>query len=140
MARCTVGAEKTVDLAEISTIGRFLLYTEGLKAVIRVMTDIFHFQGRGTREIASDRIILIESDEGSVLGITVRYGQAEFMVGYCRKALAERWGIYCDNLFRRASSPDLSRSWADQVTEGAFIFRSVRLHLAREEEWMRLSR
>ena len=107
--------------------------------MIRVMTDIFHFKGRGTRDIASDSIFLIEADEGSVLGITVRYGQAEFMAGYCRKALADRWGIYCDNLFRRASSPDLSRSWADQVTEGAFIFRSVRLHLAREEEWMKIS-
>ena len=128
-----------MDFAEISTIGRFLLYTEGVNAVIRVMTDIFHFHGRGTRDIASDSIFLIESDEGSVLGITVRYGQAEFMVGYCRKALADRWGIYCDNLFRRASSPDLTRSWADQVTEGAFIFQSVRLHLAREEEWMKIS-
>ena len=74
-----------------------------------------------------------------MLGITVRYGQAEFMAGFCRKALADRWGLCCDNLFRRASSPDLSRSWADRVTEGAFIFRSVRIHLMREEEWMKIS-
>ena len=107
--------------------------------MIRVMTDIFHFQGRGTREIASDSIFLIEADDGSVLGITVRYGQAEFMVGYCRKALADRWGLYCDKLFRRASNPDLSRSWADQVAGGAFIFRGVRIHLMREEEWMKMS-
>ncbi len=131
--------KKTVGFAEILKIGRFRLYTEGLNAVIRVMTHIFHFKGRGTREIASDSIFLIESDEGSVLGITVRYGQTEFMIGYCRKALADRWGIYCDNLFRRASSPDLKRTWADQVTEGAFIFRSVSLHLAREEDWMKMS-
>lgn len=104
------------------------------------MTDIFHFQGRGTRDIASDSIFLIEADEGSVLGITVRYGQAEFMAGYCRTALADRWGIYCDNLFRRASSPDLKRTWASQVSEDAVFYRSVRIHLMREEEWMRLSR
>ena len=128
-----------MDFAEISAIGRFRLYTEGLNAVIRVMTDIFHFHGRGTRDIAADSLFLIESDEGTVLGITVRYGQTEFMVGYCRKALADRWGLYCDNLFRRASSPDLRHTWANQVTEGAFIFRSVRLHLVREEEWMKMS-
>ena len=103
------------------------------------MTDIFHFQGRGTRDIAADSIFLIESDEGSVLGITVRYGHAEFMVGHCRKALADRWGLYCDNLFRRASSPDLSHSWADHVPGSAFIFRNVRVHLMREEDWMKMS-
>lgn len=104
------------------------------------MTDIFHFQGRGTRDIASDSIFLIEAGDGSVLGITVRYGQTDFMVGYCRKALADRWGVYCDNLFRRASSSDLRRSWADHFIEGAFIFKGIRIHLMREEEWMRLSR
>lgn len=103
------------------------------------MTDIFHFHGRGTRDIAADSLFLIESDEGSVLGITVRYGQAEFMVGYCRKALADRWGLYCDDIFRRASSPDLSRSWADHWTAGAFFFHRVRIHLIREEEWMKIA-
>jgi hypothetical protein len=131
---------KNPGFAGNQPIKRFRLYTKGLNGVIGVMTDIFHFQGRGTRDIASDSMFLIEAGDGTVLGITVRYGQTDFMVGYCRKALADRWGVYCDDLFRRASSPDLKRSWADHVTGGSFIFRSVRIHLKHEEEWMRMSR
>jgi len=103
------------------------------------MTELFHFQGRGNPQIAADSILLIESDEGTVLGISAQYGCAEFLIGYCRKALADRWGIYCQTPFKRVSSPDCRHAWAEYSCEGWFIFRAVRLHLAREEEWMKRS-
>lgn len=104
------------------------------------MTELFHFHGRGNPRIASDSIMLIESDVGTVLGISVRYGQAEFMIGYCRKALADRWGLYCDNPFRRVFGPDLNYSWAEHLPGGLFIYRDVRIHLMRDEPWMWASR
>ena len=116
------------------------LYTVLQNRVIWVMRELFHFHGRGNHEIASDSIMLIESDEGTVLGITIQCGQVEFMVGFCRKALADRWGLYCHEPFRRGSSPDLRRSWSEPLRDAQFIFRAVRMHLMREEEWMTSSR
>jgi hypothetical protein len=104
-----------------------------------VMTELFHFHGRGNPQIAADSIILIEVDEGTVLGISVRCGQAEFMIGFCRMALADRWGIYCQDPFKQVSSTDCRHSWAEYSPGGWFVYHAVRLHLAREEEWMKRS-
>ena len=124
---------------EISRIRRLPLYTPWPNPVIMVMTELFHFQGRGNPQIGADSIMLIEADEGTVLGISVRYGRAEFLIGYCRKALADRWGIYGQDPFKQVSSPDCRRSWAEHSPGGWFLFHAVRLHLVREEAWMKQS-
>lgn len=100
------------------------------------MTEIYRFNGRGHQAVAHDKCYLIETDAGTVLTIIEVYGNAELVVGYCRKALADRWGVYCYDPFRRASDPCLTRSWAEPDPAGMFIFRGVRFHLTREEEWM----
>lgn len=103
------------------------------------MTEHFHFQGRGNTEIAADSILLIEAADGTVLEISMRYGRVEFTIGYCRKALADRWGIYCKDPFLHVSSPDCRRSWAEHSSGGWFLFHSLILHLVREEAWMKQS-
>lgn len=100
------------------------------------MTEIYRFYCRGNPTIPHEKCYLIESDAGTVLTIIEVYGNAELVVGYCRKALADRWGVYCYDPFRRVSDLALTRSWAAEYPDGMHIFRGVRFHLAREEEWM----
>ena len=100
------------------------------------MTEIYRFHRRGHQEVADDKCYLIESDAGTILTIIEVHGNAEFVVGYCRKAVADRWGVYCYDLFRRVSDLGLTRSWAEEYPDGMHLFRGVRFHLAREEEWM----
>ena len=100
------------------------------------MPEIYRFHRRGHQEIADDKCYLIESDAGTVLTIVEVHGNAEFVVAYCRKAVADRWGVYCYNIFRRVSDLGLTRSWAKEYPAGKHVFRGVRFHLAREEEWM----
>ena len=78
-----------------------------------------------------------ESDVGSVLRIIGECNSGEFIVGYCREAIADRWGVYCENPFRRV--PDISGRifWAEYHPEGWFIYKEVRIQLVREEEWMK---
>jgi hypothetical protein len=80
---------------------------------------------------------VIECAKGTVLAITVNYGGTEFIVGHCRRAMIDRWGMCCDNPFRRASDAALSRNWAEHLKKGMFIFRPARLEIVREQEWMR---
>ena len=100
------------------------------------MTEIYRFHCRGHQAIAHDKCYLIESDAGTVLTIIEVHGNADLVVGYCRKAIADRWGVYCYDPFRRASDLCLTRSWAEEYPDGMHLFRGVRFHLAREEEWM----
>jgi hypothetical protein len=101
------------------------------------MEDIFQFRGRGTQEIEADSIFVIEAEVGTVLGVIIRVGVVDFRKCYCRRALADRWGVYLDHPFCMRSSPDLRRSWAECVSPGAFVFRQVSFQLEREAEWMR---
>jgi hypothetical protein len=101
------------------------------------MREFYKFHGRGHASAKADSCYLLETGYGVVLEITETHGKAEFIVGYCRKALADRWGICCFEPFKRASDPGLTRTWAEHSPTGLFIFRGVRLHLTREEEWMR---
>ena len=104
---------------------------------MNVMRARYSLGGRGHSPADPNACLLIETGEGNVLEITARHGNAEFIVGYCRKALADRWGVCAFEPFRRASDPGLTRSWAERFAAGMFNFRGVRLHLTREEEWMR---
>lgn len=62
----------------------------------------------------------------------------EFIQAYCRKALIDQWGIYCDDPFQRASDSTLTRSWAEPMRKGLLYFRPTRLEIMPEQEWMRL--
>lgn len=64
----------------------------------------------------------------------------EFIQGYCRKAMIDRWGLYCADPFLRASDAGLVRFWAEPVRRGLFLFRPTRLEIVPEQEWMRLPR
>jgi len=101
------------------------------------MTEFYKFHGRGQGPAEPDSCFLLEADEGTVLEITETHGKSEFVVGYCRKAIADRWGVYCLEPFRRVSDLALTRSWAEHCPSAVFIFRAVRFQLTQEEEWMR---
>jgi hypothetical protein len=103
------------------------------------MKRFFHFAGRGNGLISDDKYYHLEPDEGAVLLITKRVGKVEFILGFCREAIIERWGCYCMHSFRRASSPDLSRSWSVPEEAELMIYHSVTVYLVREEDWMRQS-
>lgn len=100
---------------------------------------MFQFRGRGAA-VPDDSLFLIEVDDGFVLAVTQRYGSVEFLVGFCRMAVADRWSVYCHRPFRRASDPSLTRYWAETTCKGAYLHRGVRFHIVEEEEWMRRSK
>jgi hypothetical protein len=50
--------------------------------------------------------------------------------------MIERWGYYSIGAFRRVSSPDLKRSWAEPMASELMIFHAVEVHLVPEEPWM----
>ena len=105
--------------------------------VIIVMRNFYPQGGRGRRQADRNACCMIEAIEGAVLEILERHGNVEFVVGYCRKALADRWGVCCIEPFRRVSDPGLTRTWAEHGTTGLEFFRNVRLRLTREMKWMR---
>jgi len=104
-----------------------------------MMSEFYKFHGRGRGPAEPDSYFLLETGEGVVLEITETHGNCEFVVGYCRKALADRWGVCCLEPFKRASDPALTRSWAKHCPTGMFIFRAVHFHIVSEEEWMQRS-
>lgn len=63
-----------------------------------------------------------------------------FVQAYCRKAMIDRWGLYCHDPFRRASDAALTRCWAESLKKGLFIYRPTTLEIVREQEWMKLTR
>lgn len=107
--------------------------------VIEAMREIYRYEGRGRVHRRDEASFHIECDEGRVLTITEAFGNAEFIVGYCRAAIVDAWGVCCIEPFRRVSDPGFTRSWAGRERTGLILFRRVRLHLAVEESWMRRS-
>ena len=103
------------------------------------MRQFFEYAGRGDRKIAHDSLLRLDTDAGGVFLITQKIGKTEFVKGYCRSAIVERWGCYCMGTFRRASTLDLSRSWAAPMESELMIFHAVTVYLVPEEEWMRSS-
>ena len=103
------------------------------------MDHFFSYGGRGDRQLPNDNIYHLEPDTGAILLITTTIGKAEFILAYCRSAFIEKWGCYTFGSFRRASSPDLSSTWAVQAESELMIFHSVDVYLVPEEEWMRQS-
>lgn len=98
---------------------------------------MYSFKCRGDTAIGSDSQFLIEVEDGSVLAITQPFGSVEFVIGDCRMAVADRWGVYCHRLFRRTTDPAITRAWARlEARPGVYLFRGVRFHVVAEEEWM----
>ena len=79
---------------------------------------------------------IIQCSAGTVMAIVVACGGVEFIQGYCRKAMIDRWGVYCSNAFRRSSNAGLTYEWAVQDPGELFIFTPIRLELIPEEDWM----
>jgi hypothetical protein len=106
-----------------------------------VNANIFPFPGRG-RPSANheDSCRLIECASGTVLAVIVYHRRVGFVHSYCRKALMDRWGIYCDAPFRRMSNAACTRSWAEPLKNGLFVFRAATLEIIAEQEWMRIRR
>jgi hypothetical protein len=108
---------------------------------MRVMRDTTHyFEGRG-KETGShlEPYRCIQCTDGTVMAIIIACHGVEFVVGYCRNALYDKWGLYCGDVFLRESDHTLSRSWALALNRGLFFFKPTRLDLVREQEWMRRS-
>ena len=103
------------------------------------MDHFFDFLGRGDRMIDRDKYFQLQPDPGAVLLLCLPCGRTEFIVGYARSAIVEKWGCYCFESFRRASDPTLQRSWAEPHDADLMIFRAVSVYLITEEPWMRRS-
>jgi hypothetical protein len=103
--------------------------------------NLFPFPGRGQPPVTSgDNCRIIECSEGTVLALVVYHGRLGFVHSYCRRAMMDRWGIYCDAPFRRMSDPAFSISFAVPLKKGLFVFRAASLEIVREQEWMRQRR
>jgi len=109
--------------------------------LVRVMREqIYQFKGRGQGTgHQDDPYRLIRCTEGTVMVITVTCHGIEFIKGYCRKAMIDRWGVHCEDPFLRASDAGLTHSWAQPVKRGRFIFSPIKLEIVSEQEWMRHS-
>lgn len=103
------------------------------------MKTFFEFGGRGTDRIAPDSILSLDPDPGAVFLIAAKIGNVEFVIAWCRAAIVERWGCYSIGAFRRVSSPDLKRSWAEPLASELMIYHAVAVHLVSEEPWMTAS-
>ena len=100
-----------------------------------VMREIYCYNGRGIGP-ATDPY-LIECAEGIVLMLTQTFGPIELVTGYCRAAVIDRWSVRCISPFRQASDLACNRSWAEPVKPERTIHQTVRLHLTKEEPWMK---
>lgn len=103
------------------------------------MSEIFRYNGRGQELVRDESSYLIECGEGRVITITELFGHAEFIIGYCRSARVDAWGVCCIQPFRRVSDLGFTRSWAEPQRTDLRIYRRVRLNIAEEEKWMQMS-
>ena len=100
------------------------------------MDHFFDFLGRGDRMIDRDKYFQLQPDPGAVLLLCLPCGRTEFIVGYARSAIVEKWGCYCFGSFRRVSDASLRRSWAEPHEADLMIFRAVSIYLVPEQPWM----
>lgn len=97
-----------------------------------------NFLGRGLGNGYDDELCrIIQCDEGSVMAIIYSSHGVDFVQGYCRNAMIDRWGMFCEDPFRLASDAALTCSWAEPIGRSLFLFRPTRLEIMPEREWMR---
>lgn len=101
----------------------------------------YNFEGRG-KGTGSQREPYrhIQCADGTVMAIIFSCHGVEFVLGYCRQALFDKWGLCCGGVFMRESDAALTRSWPVVLKGGLFFFRPVRLELVKEQDWMRQTR
>ena len=100
-----------------------------------------YYQGRGFEtDFDEESCRVIECGEGSVMEVIYTSHGCEFIQGYCRMAIMDRWGMYCDDMFVRGSDSAFTRFWAEPRIKGLFIFKPTRLEFVSEEPWMRSKR
>ena len=128
----SVGITKSSNIAHA-------LYIWPFKGVNTMMDHFFDFLGRGDSMIARDKYYQLEPDPGAVLLLTQSYRGIEFVVGYARSAIVEKWGCYCFKSFKRVSDSALQRSWAQPHEADLMIYRAVSVYLVEEEPWMAFS-
>jgi hypothetical protein len=97
----------------------------------------YHFEGRGKGTGHLEPYRFIKCTDGTVMAIIIACYGVEFVMGYCRIALYDKWGLYCGDVFLRESGPALIRSWARPLNRDLFFFKPTRLELVTEQEWMR---
>lgn len=104
-------------------------------------SNIFPFAGRG-QPLAKccDPYRIIECTEGTVLSLVVYHGRVGFVHSFCRRAIMDKWGIYCDSPFRRVSNAAMTHSWAEPMSKGFHVFRAASLEIVTEAPWMRQQR
>jgi len=99
------------------------------------MREIYCFEGRGTGP-ATDPY-LIECSDGIVLMVTQAFGPVELVMIYCRAAVIDRWSVRCISPFQRVSDLGCKRSWAEPIKPERTVYHAARLHIAKEEAWMK---
>ena len=98
------------------------------------------FAGRGLgNEQFTEPYRLLECADGIVFAIIVTCGGVEFLRGYCRKALIDKWGIHCYEPFVMGSDSTFTHSWATPMGKDLILFKKTTLDLVPERDWMRRS-
>ena len=103
------------------------------------MNEFYMFHGRATQTVASESMFLLESAEGTVLEIIEECHGISLTMGYCREAIADRWGVFCENPFICVSDSSGKNGRAKYHPEGWSIYKAVRIDLVREEHWMKVA-
>lgn len=109
-----------------------------LMGVMKLNSHLFSGRGRGNEQF-TEPYRLIECADGIVCAIIVTYSGVEFLRGYCRKALIDKWGIHCFAPFVQGSDPTFSRTWAVPMNKDLILFRKTSLELVPERDWMRVT-
>lgn len=132
----------TVERLDFQEIIRERLYRFGNEHLVSVMRETTHyFEGRGNGTGSHlEPYCFIRCDEGTVMAIIIACHGVEFILGYCRNALYDKWGLYCGDVFIRHSDAAITRSWAVAMKKGLSLFRPTRLEFVTEQEWMKRSR
>lgn len=98
----------------------------------------FKFRGRGLGTgYHDDPYRYIECKEGTVMTISYECHGVEFIQAFCRRVTMDRWGVFCHDPFRRVTDTGLTRSWAEPIKKGIFMFRPTRIEIIKEQDWMR---
>ena len=101
-------------------------------------SHLFAGRGRGNEQF-TEPYRLLECADGIVLAIIVTCGGVEFLRGYCRKALIDKWGIHCYEPFTRGSDSGFTKAWAIPMDKDLIMFKKTILELVSEQDWMRRS-
>jgi hypothetical protein len=115
------------------------LYSSSISPLVRMMRETNHYFGGRGKGIGKHQepYCSIRCETGTVMAVIISCHGVEFIMGYCRTALWDQWGLYCGDVFVRESNSSFSRTWAVPLQRGLFFFKPTRLELVTEQDWMR---